>query len=232
MDNIFDDIYEIEDEQNLDIEIIEDSKLIVFKKWFEETINNKYKFDNLDSYIIDDNNDINFIFSQKSLNRTEHYIILPLNYILDSENIISYININYDLKDDDSLTLFIMNPIYKDNDNYKHYEITESDLLFLQNLKSKVKLNKVIFNGTFKNLDLYNKFIDIIFENFNIYPTFYYLTQIKESNINKKYYYISSFINQDKIPKETLLRDNNINIIYNLKMLFWRYYKTIKSDNY
>ena len=218
--SVFDDLYDIDQENNLSIEIMDNNLLQEFKLWYDDISNDKYKIDNLNSYdIIDDN--VNIIFSQKQENNND-IIILPLNYIFESPYPISNIDINYDINNE-NIILYLINPIY----NNEYYNLTEDDLNSLKILKSKLQFSEIIiYNSVFNNINLYNDFINIIYNNFNIYPTFHYLTKIKETDKHKKYNYISSFITQDKIPKETMLYNNNINILYELT----KYNVYIKRD--
>ena len=217
--SVFDDLYDIDQENNLSIEIMDNNLLQEFKLWYDDISNDKYKIDNLNSYdIIDDN--VNIIFSQKQENNND-IIILPLNYIFESPYPISNIDINYDINNE-NIILYLINPIY----NNEYYDLTEDDLNSLKILKSKLQFSEIIiYNSVFNNINLYNDFINIIYNNFNIYPTFHYLTKIKETDKHKKYNYIS-FITQDKIPKETMLYNNNINILYELT----KYNVYIKRD--
>ena len=212
MDNLFDDIYN--DDIDLSSEIIEEQNINSFKSYFEDINNNKYKIDNIKTYKIEENN-ISFIFSSTK-ESTKYVLILPIKYITESPYIISYLDINYDITENDSITLYLINHFNND----EPYIITEQDLILLDSLSSKLNITEIIFNGCFNSVDLYYKFINMIYNNFKIYPSFYFLTKIKETEKHKKYYYISSFINQEKISKETLLYNGNINIVFKQ----WKYF--------
>ena len=118
--SVFDDLYDIDQENNLSIEIMDNNLLQEFKLWYDDISNDKYKIDNLNSYdIIDDN--VNIIFSQKQENNND-IIILPLNYIFESPYPISNIDINYDINNE-NIILYLINPIY----NNEYYDLTEDD---------------------------------------------------------------------------------------------------------
>ena len=208
MEDLFNDIYN--DNIDLSLEIIEEQNINRFKTYFENINNYKYKIDNINTYKIE-GNEITLIFSKKidkSINK--NILILPIKYIIESPHIISYLDINYEINENESIILYLVNHF----NNNEPYKITEEDITLLSNLLSKLNISEIIFYGCFKSVDLYYKFNKMIYENFKIYPFYYFLTQIKETEKHKKYYYISSFIMQDKISKETLLYNGNIKIVF------------------
>ena len=219
MSNLFDDLYDIDQETNQDIDLADNISISNFIDWCDKIINT-VKISNLISYEIDSVN-INYIFENKvdRDNSKFHDIILPLHYITESPCPISSIDINYELDENDKIVLYLIGPVYYSDvdliEDDPLYHITEQDLESLKILKSKIKIFNVVLNNIcFDDLSLYYKFVDIIHDNFEKYPIFSYFTKIKETYKHKKYQFLSSFVEQDKIPKEKLLYDNKIKISY------------------
>lgn len=220
MSKLFDELYDIDQESDITIDIAEQTALSDFKNWCDKFVNQHPKVSNLSSYEIK-NGDINYIF-EKRVDRDSsrfHHIILPLHYITESPFPISWIDINYELGYSDEIILHLIGPAYyTDADLIEDdhiYHITEEDLESLKLLKSKVKIFNVVLNNIcFDDLSLYYKFVDIIHDNFEKYPIFNYFTKIKETYKHKKYQFLSSFAAQEKIPKEKLLYNNKIKISY------------------
>ena len=219
MSKLFDDLYDINQESDTTIDISENIALFEFRNWCDKFIS-QLKLSNLISYEIIEG-DINYIFENK-IDKDDskfHHIILPLHYITESPYPISWLNINYELGENDKVVLYLIGPAYYNDYNLNAedhlYHITEDDLETLKILKSKVKIfNVVVNNICFDDLSLYYKFVDIIHDNFEKYPIFLYSIKIKETYKHKKYQFLSSFVDQEKIPKEKLLYNNKIKISY------------------
>ena len=102
----------------------------------------------------------------------------------------------------------------KNSDKIEYQLLSMNDLDRLSVIESKINVNRIIYEGIFSSIEIYDRFIEVIRNNFGIYPEFSYLCMIKEKETDKKYRYITEFINSDKIPKEKLLYDNKIKILY------------------
>ena len=226
MSELFDDIHELlETDDYIENEINDKMLSIDFNKYFSKKLEEDTFFSNITDFNLD-NNEATLIFKTDF---TDYFrfnqIVLPTNYILDSPKPIK--NLIYknpqthtvlkisdsgtkSSEKDDSIDLILYTPIIK---NSVHI-LTEEDLPKFELLNIKQEINNILINCVFDSVEIYIKFITILYNQFHKYPKIYYDTKIKHKK-QKNFTSFSLFLFNNEELLDKLTFSQQIKISYN-----------------
>lgn len=180
----------------------------LYNKWLDHIYNTPKKNHKLITHNVKTVNNTDEIYNIVfSLNKSNPYIICPLDFITSCPKLVSTISIDNSVSiESTALVLYTYSVITK-NDIDKLQYITYSD-------KNSTLLNEIVIQGTFESIDIYYEFINLIKQQFKDIKNIH-LSPHTFLNYNNSILNFTHFINAGVIDADVLLYNGFVDIIYN-----------------